>query len=518
MAPRPIIRCSAAFTPGKVVWLPHSTAVHRHLVLEEAWQILLSPATASLIQRLLKNSRKAALSLDVLMHTLSDLGEGRARDLARLCEIAHVGRLGPEEAAAVGTLLGLPPWAVDAIPSLDPGQAVWKVGPGYVDIVQTLLDSEEAALTDTSTRRRRAQGTDIEDVAAVEDDAHDVAAVEDAEQPAPAAPAAPTTAHENGEQEEDQPAPVDQEDDQDQDGAAESEQPQPGIVLPDDRHRSVLQAAAEGRFSEAADLAAIGERDDITTHGITSDQAALWLVTRAHVAELRKDHDQVARLRATFTSMGKEIEWYEQQPTTAPAWHQTADPQPAPAAPASADPAAPPRRRRRTWPYLVAAAALALALVGVHRTAERQQHAQEQQAKAAAHKGYAAADITIDGVTTETSGDWARDGTSVIVSAWVHPKEDPTLVRVEAAGQKAEEKINPAPDAVILPTLVHVEVSVPIDDRSESVKAKFSVSGPNAKPDARPAVRTIEFRPDGTAVDAESGERLTGKKQTTSVS
>ena len=37
------------------VWLRQSTAVHRHLVLEEAWQILLSPATAELIQRLLKN-------------------------------------------------------------------------------------------------------------------------------------------------------------------------------------------------------------------------------------------------------------------------------------------------------------------------------------------------------------------------------------------------------------------------------------------------------------------------------
>jgi DNA helicase HerA-like ATPase len=97
------------------VWLPQSTAAHRHLVLEEAWQILLSPATASLIQRQLKNSRKAALSLDVVMHTLSDLGDGKAQDLARLCEVAHVGRLGPEEAAAVGALLGLPQWAIDSV-------------------------------------------------------------------------------------------------------------------------------------------------------------------------------------------------------------------------------------------------------------------------------------------------------------------------------------------------------------------------------------------------------------------
>ncbi|MEU9647292.1 hypothetical protein, partial [Streptomyces sp. NPDC048188] len=108
------------------VWLPQSTAPHRHLVLEEAWQILLSPATSELIQRLLKNSRKVGLSLDVYMHTLSDLGEGRARDLAKLCEVVHVGRLGPEEAAVVGALLGLPAWAIARIPTLDPGQAVWK--------------------------------------------------------------------------------------------------------------------------------------------------------------------------------------------------------------------------------------------------------------------------------------------------------------------------------------------------------------------------------------------------------
>lgn len=141
------------------LWLPQSTAVHRHLVLEEAWQILLSPATAELIQRLLKNSRKSGLSLDVLMHTLSDLGNGRAQDLARLCEVAHVGRLSAEEAAIVGALLGLPDWAIREIPRLDPGQAVWKVGPDYVDVIETLLSDDDARLTDTSARRRKAQQT-----------------------------------------------------------------------------------------------------------------------------------------------------------------------------------------------------------------------------------------------------------------------------------------------------------------------------------------------------------------------
>ncbi|MFH9016516.1 hypothetical protein ACH4C6_34920 [Streptomyces sp. NPDC017943] len=43
------------------------------------------------------------------------------------------------------------------IPGLGSGQAVWKVGPDDVDIVQTVLTEEEARLTDTSTRRRKAQ-------------------------------------------------------------------------------------------------------------------------------------------------------------------------------------------------------------------------------------------------------------------------------------------------------------------------------------------------------------------------
>ncbi|WP_371666436.1 hypothetical protein OG985_47960 [Streptomyces sp. NBC_00289] len=46
---------------------------------------------------------------------------------------------------------------VEKIPALDPGQAVWKVGPDYVDIIQTVLSEEEATLTDTSSRRRKAQ-------------------------------------------------------------------------------------------------------------------------------------------------------------------------------------------------------------------------------------------------------------------------------------------------------------------------------------------------------------------------
>lgn len=464
------------------VWLPQSTAVHRHLVLEEAWQILLSPATAELIQRLLKNSRKAALSLDVLMHTLSDLGDGRAQDLARLCEIAHVGRLGPEEAAAVGALLGLPQWAVDTIPALGPGQAVWKVGPNYVDVVQTLLSEDETTLTDTSARRRKAQQAGQDGEGPTEPDA---AADDD--------------------QGGDPPAPVERDTDGN-DGDDEDWETSPTVI--DARHRSVLQAAAEGRFSEAADLAAIGERDDINAYGIASDQAALWLVTRAQVAELAGDREQATRLRATVTSMGKEIEWYEQTTaSTAPAWHQAPEPEPDPPVPAPGDTSG---RRRRTWPYVAIIAVLALATAGVWHTAGQDQRTQAQQQKAAAYKGFAAADVQIDGVTTETSAKWSKDGRSVIISAWVAPEEGAGLVRVDAGGQVAKEETDP--DASGIPMPIILEVSVPVDDRQQAVEARFTVTGPDAKPGSQAPHRTVRFHPDGTAVDAQSGDRLTYKK------
>ncbi|KPC94960.1 hypothetical protein ADL27_11665, partial [Streptomyces sp. NRRL F-6602] len=156
------------------VWLRQSTAPHRHLVLEEAWQILLAPSTAELIQRLLKNSRKAGLSLDVIMHTLSDLGDGRARDLARLIEVGHVGRLGITEAEIVGAILGLPDWAVAHIPRLAPGQAVWRVGPDYVDIIETIRTDDEVELTDTSSRRREAQQALTEKLLVAEQEAADL--------------------------------------------------------------------------------------------------------------------------------------------------------------------------------------------------------------------------------------------------------------------------------------------------------------------------------------------------------
>ncbi|MGP3978959.1 hypothetical protein ACTWQF_34090 [Streptomyces sp. 8N114] len=308
------------------VWLRESTAVHRHLVLEEAWQILLSPATAELIQRLLKNSRKAALSLDVVMHTLSDLGQGRATDLARLCEIAHVGRLGPEEAALVGALLGLPAWAIERIPTLAQGEAIWKVGPNYIDVVKTLLDEEEGVLTDTSSRRRMAQQAPAVEQEEATDTVEQEAGQEAEEEGLLEDEPTVTLTKYETEPDKELPVPTDRADwhtDEPTEGW-DWEMPPNVIDTPniididtsdggvgtDTRHETVLQVAREGRIAEAAQLAALGERSDITAHGINSPQAAAWILTRARVADMSGSRSQAAHLRATVTRMRREARSY----------------------------------------------------------------------------------------------------------------------------------------------------------------------------------------------------------------
>jgi hypothetical protein len=448
------------------VWLRQSTAVHRHLVVEEAWQILLSPATSELIQRLLKNSRKAALSLEAIMHTLSDLGDGKAQDLARLCEIAHVGRLGPEEAAAVGILLGLPRWAVDAIPTLGPGQAVWKVGPDYVDIIQTVLTEDEMELTDTSARRRQAQQPQVEHAPATEDnettdgDDQDAAASTLFEQPA----------HDVGE-----------ESDRDWDW----DMP-PNVI--DRRHQDVLQAAREGRCSEAADLAAIGEREDITAHGINSAPAASWLTTQSQVADLCGNPDQAVHLRATVARMGNDTP----PPTT---WHpESKSPTP------TSDGAPAPTTRRRIWPTVATVAALSLATVLVWDHPEADQQTQDREAKAAAYKGRSGAALVIDDVSVDIVAHWTNN--RVILELRSNFDADAQYLRLDAAGKTAST----VREDGYLP--LTPEIALPVNDPLADVTVRVAIGGKTWKENTRAPSREIRLSPTGIAFDAKTGKQL----------
>ncbi|TXS34850.1 hypothetical protein [Streptomyces sp. t39] len=493
------------------VWLPQSTARHRHLVLEEAWQILLSPATASLIQRQLKNSRKAALSLDVVMHTLSDLGDGRAQDLARLCEIAHIGRLGPEEATAVGALLGLPQWAVDAIPGLGPGQAVWKVGPGYVDIVQTVLTEEEAELTDTSARRRAAQQVLVQDDETEvletevdqEDTGVDLSEEHLGEEQTDAEPDLldellephPTDADARDGWDWDLPPNV-----VDHDTAAT---PVFAAGPEDDlRHDLALRAAYEGRHSEAAQIAAIGEREDITAHGINSTEVARWLVTRAQMADLSGDRHQAATLRASVVRMGKNLAWFEQEPERdgrEQAWYQGAD---APPTPAPTD--EPPARRRRRWPYAATAtaAALSLAIVGVGHMGDSNLEQEDRKAKADAYKGRSGANVRLDGVNADVVAQWNSDGDQVVIELRSYFDRNAQYLRLDAGGKTASSE---RPEGWFPRT---PEIALPVDDPLADVTVRVAIGGKSWGPRTRSHSQEIRLSPTGVAYDAETGERL----------
>ncbi|MFE1519563.1 hypothetical protein ACFW9I_22535 [[Kitasatospora] papulosa] len=478
------------------VWLPQSTAVHRHLVIEEAWQIFLSPRTSELIQRLTKNSRKASLSLDVVMHTLSDLGEGKAQDLAKLCEIAHVGRLGPEEAEVVGALLGLPSWAVTMLPTLGPGQAVWKVGPDYVDIIETVLTEEEAALTDTSSRRRQAQqaAAVVEQTDLLDDEDQEHDADEDQERnhgradDADAAPAKPG------------PAPDDEGDEEDEAGWF-WEMP-PNVV---DWHDRALQAAMEGRCAEAADLAALGEREDIAAYGINSDEAVAWLSTRARVADLCGSPERAVQLRATVTRMGKDDMWAGQAHDITPTPHQ---PDTAP------DDNPTPTSLRKLWPAAAAIVALSLGIAFVWDNPggeAKQRQANEQRAEKAAaastapaYEGAAYAPVLIDGAYADLHADWTDDKKRVIVQLQAPSDVVAQYLRVDAAQRYAvSERANG--DAHIKA----LEIVLPVTDPRADVTVRVAIGGATWTKGARAESREIRLSPvTGLAYDVTTGEKF----------
>ncbi|MFE1335868.1 hypothetical protein [Streptomyces microflavus] len=481
------------------IWLPQSTAVHRHLVLEEAWQVLLSSETAQLVRRLLKDSRKNALSLDVLMHTVSDAGQGAAQDLLRLCEVLHVGRLGPEEAAAVGALFGLPQWAIDKIPRLGPGEAVWRVPDGdevYIDIIKTTLSEEEAQLTDTSSRRRKAQ----EAYAVAQDQLLDPAPdPQDHDQNHGADDAA---AH-GVEQDTPLQDLLDRiEDDHDgQEGKDEWGWDMPVNVI-DVRHETALQAAQEGRCSEAADIAALGEREDIAAHGINSREAVAWLSTRAEVADMCGTPSQAEQLRATVARMGyTPTPTYNTAPNPATVPFQHGDSTGPVDAANDADEIRHPQRRRKVM-ATAAVAALGLTAGLTWMTSGEDTPARTTDAKAAITeplKGKAGAPVTIDGVTARVQATWIG-GDSVIV-ALTADTDTPEgaaaqMLRIDVGDETASARVSDT--ELARPP----EVSLPVADPAAPVTVRIAIGGKNWTEGSRAAARHIRLDPaTGTATD-----------------
>lgn len=138
------------------VWLEHTwlrpDRTKRILLVEEAWHIISTPSVAQLFQRLLKFGRRLGLSFVAVVHHLSDVLDGAAATEAsailKMASTRTIYAQKTDEARATGRVLGLPRWAVEIIPTLTPGVAVWDVN-GNVQIVKHLVTHIEQPLVFT---------------------------------------------------------------------------------------------------------------------------------------------------------------------------------------------------------------------------------------------------------------------------------------------------------------------------------------------------------------------------------
>lgn len=138
------------------VWLEHTwlrpDRRKRIFLVEEAWHIISSPSVAQLFQRLLKFGRRLGLSFVAVVHHLSDVADGAAaKEAAAILKMASTRTVyaqKADEARTTGRVLGLPRWAVELIPTLTPGIAVWDVN-GNVQVVKHLVTEQERPLVYT---------------------------------------------------------------------------------------------------------------------------------------------------------------------------------------------------------------------------------------------------------------------------------------------------------------------------------------------------------------------------------
>ncbi|MFC7219525.1 ATP-binding protein [Streptomyces polyrhachis] len=153
------------------VWLEHTwirpDRRKRIFLVEEAWHIINSPFVAQLFQRLLKFGRRLGLSFVAVVHHLSDVVDGAAaREAAAILKMASTRTIyaqKADEARATGKVLGLPRWAVEIIPTLTPGIAVWDVN-GNVQVVKHLVTETERPLVFTDRAMTESSSPDTADL------------------------------------------------------------------------------------------------------------------------------------------------------------------------------------------------------------------------------------------------------------------------------------------------------------------------------------------------------------------
>lgn len=126
---------------------------------------------AQLFQRLLKFGRRLGLSFVAVVHHLSDVVDGAAaREAAAILKMASTRTIyaqKADEARATGRVLGLPRWAVEIIPTLTPGIAVWDVN-GNVQVVKHLITEAERPLVYTDRAMTEASSMLTDEALAIE--------------------------------------------------------------------------------------------------------------------------------------------------------------------------------------------------------------------------------------------------------------------------------------------------------------------------------------------------------------
>ncbi|MGW1148308.1 ATP-binding protein, partial [Streptomyces sp. NPDC002454] len=94
----------------------------------------------------------SGISFVAVVHHLSDVVDGAAaKEAAAILKMASTRTIyaqKADEARATGRVLGLPRWAVEIIPTLTPGIAVWDVN-GNVQVVKHLVTEAERPLVFT---------------------------------------------------------------------------------------------------------------------------------------------------------------------------------------------------------------------------------------------------------------------------------------------------------------------------------------------------------------------------------
>src|SRR6266536_1841843 len=153
---RPILMaCTAAWLQGS--WA-RNDGVRRILVLDEAWVVLRHLAIARWLRESWKLARQYGVQNIAVMHRLSDLtaaGDAGseqvqlAKGLLEDSETRVIYRQSPGEVEQARELLGLTQTECDQIPSLERGEALWRVGRRSF-IVQHRIDTTiEREIVDT---------------------------------------------------------------------------------------------------------------------------------------------------------------------------------------------------------------------------------------------------------------------------------------------------------------------------------------------------------------------------------